>query len=175
MTQGGLLQSSKKYLPWIAMALLTLLVLLSPKAYAADSGGGRACDSGRPSPYTNGAPIVRVFYPADGSTITVTSTGAVIKQSPCQTPYREGWINPAKICDLNSFDDLGGMINKTDNNPNPNTDPVYTCSTSAPVTTASPAPVVSSVQTTVNTTSAPVRPTETPSPTPPASNPSPAP
>lgn len=132
MKQGILLLGSNKFLPRIALALFTIMVLLSPRAYAADPSG--ACGTSTPpTPYSNGAPIVRVFYPADGSTVTVTSTGAVIKQSPCQTPYREGWVNPADICNLNEFSQLSGMINQSDSNPNPNTPAVHTCISSTPI------------------------------------------
>lgn len=68
-------------------------------------------------PYTGGAPMSKVFYPADGSTVTVTSTGAVIKQSPGHTPYREGWVN---VCDFGSIDsesDLNGRLASGSSNP----------------------------------------------------------
>src|SRR5581483_3820409 len=62
------------------------------------------------APYTGGANIIKVFYPADGSTITITCTGAVVKQSPGGNPYREGWINPANINNYHSASDLDGHI-----------------------------------------------------------------
>lgn len=68
-------------------------------------------------PYGGGASISKVFYPADGSTMTITCTGAVIKQSPGGTPYRQGWVNPANIGNINSTSDLKGQIASGSSNP----------------------------------------------------------
>ncbi len=70
-----------------------------------------------PSPYQGGAPVEKVLHPDDGSTITITSTGAVIKQSPGGTPYREGWVDPNKISDIDSVSDLTGNIRSGNTNP----------------------------------------------------------
>lgn len=48
-------------------------------------------------PYTGGAPVAKVLHPPDGSTVTITSTGAVIKQGRSGTAYREGWVDPKDI------------------------------------------------------------------------------
>lgn len=72
---------------------------------------------GPPQPYTGGAPIQKVFYPADGSTVTVTSTGAIIKQGQNGNPYREGWIDPNTISSINSASDLIGKIKSGAVNP----------------------------------------------------------
>lgn len=70
-----------------------------------------------PAPYSGGASVAKVIYPADGSTVTITSTGAVIKQSPGGNPYREGWINPSDICDINVSSDLNGRLRAGSSNP----------------------------------------------------------
>lgn len=117
---------SKLHLLVLLVAIsLAAIGLLAPKALAGDNNGlsgssaANNCSTGnvRPSPYTGGAGIARVYYPADGSTVTVTTTGAVIKQSPCGTPYREGWVNPADICGLNSSDNLTGRLAGGSSNP----------------------------------------------------------
>jgi hypothetical protein len=70
-----------------------------------------------PAPYTGGASIAKVLYPKDGSTVTITSTGAVIKQSPGGNPYREGWVDPGYINSINSSSDLSGMMSSGSVNP----------------------------------------------------------
>ena len=79
--------------------------------------GGAAAVNQPVQPYTGGQSVSRVFYPADGSTITVTCTGAVIKQSTGGTPYRQGWVDPSTISSTNSFDVLRGHIRSGATNP----------------------------------------------------------
>lgn len=69
-------------------------------------------------PYTGGTPVAKVFYLADGSTVTITCTGAVIKQSPGGNPYREGWINPSQTGSLSTAADLKGQLSSGSTNPN---------------------------------------------------------
>jgi hypothetical protein len=90
-----------------------------------------AMNGNPPAPYTGGAPVAKVIYPADGSTITVTSTGAVIKQSPGGTPYRQGWVNPSQINNYNTVADMRGHIAYGSSNP-------YTASNNGPYTQPMP-------------------------------------
>ena len=108
-------------------AIIALLILpaafalsMNLQARAAElTGSSTNCNNNgvRPSPYAGGAGVSRVFYPADGSTVTVTTTGAVIKQSPCQTPYREGWVNTADLSCVNSEADLSVRLRPGSSNP----------------------------------------------------------
>lgn len=98
-------------------ALLMFFVLPLAIGGIIGSRAGATHNSQPPQPYTGGAPVAKVFYPADGSTITVTATGAVIKQSPGGNPYRQGWVNPSDIGGYNSFGDLGGHIRSGATNP----------------------------------------------------------
>lgn len=81
---------------------------------SSSSGNSSSCDMGSsgnfPAAYTGGASVVKVFHLDDGSTVTITSTGAVIKQGRCGNPYREGWLNPANICNVNSAQDINGQL-----------------------------------------------------------------
>lgn len=112
------------------MAFLTLM--LNPPAALADDNSGfnsgncsAGCDSSStqsqyqnyPPPYTGGAPVAKVFHLSDGSTMTITTTGAVVKQSMNGTPYRQGWIDPADISHINSFEDVRGRLAAGDTNP----------------------------------------------------------
>jgi hypothetical protein len=90
------------------------------------------------SPYTGGASVSKVFYPADGSTITVTCTGAVVKQSPGGTAYRQGWINPATVNDTSSFNDLRGHIMSGSVNPYGNSNTSCNNSSHTTMTQSSP-------------------------------------
>lgn len=56
-----------------------------------------------PPPYTGGASPVRVEHLDDGSTRTITATGAVIKQGPDGRAYREGWVDPDKGYDMSTL------------------------------------------------------------------------
>lgn len=112
------------------MAFLTL-ILNAPRALADDnssfntgncsagcnSSSGQSQDQNYPPPYTGGAPVAKVFHLSDGSTMTITTTGAVVKQSRNATPYRQGWINPADIGHINSFEDVRGRLTSGDTNP----------------------------------------------------------
>ncbi len=97
-------------------------------------------------PYSGGTSIAMVLYPADGSTVTITTSGAVIKQSPNGSPYRMGWINPADIGSINSMADLNGRIISGSVNPytvqNTAQMSVPTNSTNASTTASSEANVV---------------------------------
>ncbi|MBX4201878.1 hypothetical protein KW803_03230 [Candidatus Saccharibacteria bacterium] len=130
---------------FILLLILVFGVLLTPRTQAGSISGSSyssssvscvnnasSSDSARPSPYTGGANLARVYYPQDGSTVTVTTTGAVIKQSPCATPYRQGWVNPADINCLNSYSDLSGQMSSGSNNPYSNSvyNPNGSCSSS---------------------------------------------
>ncbi len=144
---------TKMRLAAIALLILPAAFTLSwnLKAHAGElSGSSNTCvDNGvHPSPYSGGAGVSRVFYPADGSTVTVTTTGAVIKQSPCGTPYREGWVNTADMSCVNTFSDLSGRMASGASNPYVNSN--STCANQTSTTTAKP------VTTTTTTTSAPV-------------------
>lgn len=68
-------------------------------------------------PYNGGAPVSKVFYPNDGSTMTITCTGAVIKQSPGGNPYRQGWVNPDNARNINTVSDLRGQLASGSTNP----------------------------------------------------------
>jgi hypothetical protein len=70
-----------------------------------------------PAPYTGGAGVAKFFHLSDGSTVTITNTGAVIKEGRCGTPYREGWINTSDICNINSAQDLNGHLSSGSSNP----------------------------------------------------------
>lgn len=163
MRKSLFIPSTSKILLVDFLLLLVLVfgVLLSPKTQAGStySSNSVSCvsntgsDNGvRPSPYTGGANLARVYYPEDGSTVTVTTTGAVIKQSPCGTPYRQGWVNPANISCLNTYGELSGQMSSGSSNPyssntyNPNS--TYNCGNTQPAvsytysstTTSTPAP-----------------------------------
>jgi hypothetical protein len=92
---------------------------VSSVAAMSDNGSSTSsCTSGYPAPYTSGAPVAKYYYLSDGSTVTITSTGAVIKQGRCGNAYREGWINPADICTIQSAQDLnGGRLSSGSSNP----------------------------------------------------------
>lgn len=104
--------------------LLTGLILSIPLRANAmnNSSGSNTCDnSGFPAPYTGGADVAKFFHLSDGSTVTITVTGAVIKQGRCGNPYREGWINPSDICNIQSAQDLNGHLSSGSTNPNGST------------------------------------------------------
>jgi LPXTG-motif cell wall-anchored protein len=79
---------------------------------------GSSCSSSFPAPYTGGAGVVKFFHMSDGSTVTITSTGAVIKQGRCGNPYREGWVNMSDFCSINTAQDLSGKLSSGSSNPN---------------------------------------------------------
>ena len=97
--------------------MLSGLGFAQGSAFAMYSSSGSSCSSGYPAPYTGGASVIKFFHLADGSTVTITATGAVIKQSPCQTPYREGWVAVSDICNINSSQDLTGRLSPGSSNP----------------------------------------------------------
>jgi DNA uptake protein ComE-like DNA-binding protein len=100
--------------------LLTSLVFGVPvqRALAMNTNSGSSCEnSGFPAPYSGGADIAKFFHLSDGSTVTITVTGAVIKQGRCGNPYREGWINVSDICSINSAQDLNGRLASGSSNP----------------------------------------------------------
>lgn len=101
----------------VFLTLATLAVTLTDAQAMNATQSSNGSGLNRVQPYTSGAPISKVFYPSDGSTVTVTSTGAVIKQSPGHTPYREGWVNTANINGLNSAADLRGQLASGNKNP----------------------------------------------------------
>jgi hypothetical protein len=109
----------------VSLGIFTLLIGLSigyPLASSLamtsnDSGGSTCTESSYPAPYTGGAGVAKFFYLSDGSTVTITTTGAVIKQSPCHTAYREGWINVSDICNIQSAHDLNGRLSPGSSNP----------------------------------------------------------
>lgn len=148
----------KAHLSMLAGAALALLAVffISPSVQAGEAYSSASTsrsninciDNGvRPSPYSGGAGVSRVFYPADGSTVTVTNTGAVIKQSPCQTPYREGWVNPSDTCNMNSYSDLSGGIRPGDTNPYTNNSGTCAVNTSPNTSTSSAATCCNSTYT----------------------------
>lgn len=110
----------KRYLS-VFVGMIILLSGLSLGAASAmtsnNTGGGTCTDSGYPAAYTGGAGVAKYFHLSDGSTVTITDTGAVIKQSPCHTAYREGWINTSGICDIQSAQDLNGHLSSGSSNP----------------------------------------------------------
>ncbi|MEK7096125.1 MAG: hypothetical protein AAB896_02435, partial [Patescibacteria group bacterium] len=69
--------------------------------------------SGKNSPpvYTGGADAKIVDYPKPGVTVTTTKTGAVIKQSGDDKPYRMGWVDPSQGYDMKTLDDSGNDSN----------------------------------------------------------------
>ena len=71
-------------------------------AEAMNANTSSNCDNNTVQPYNGGASVSKFFTEPDGSGVTITSTGAVIKQGPCGTPYREGWVNPNSISGINS-------------------------------------------------------------------------
>jgi hypothetical protein len=100
--------------------LSTSLIFGAPlgRALAMNNSGNNMCgSSGYPAPYTGGADIAKFFHLSDGSTVTITITGAVIKQGRCATPYREGWINVSDICSISSAQDLNGRLASGSSNP----------------------------------------------------------
>jgi hypothetical protein len=110
----------------ISLLLISLgMGLSSGRALAmnsnSNSNDGSCGNSGYPAPYTGGASVVKFFHLSDGSTVTITSTGAVIKQGRCGTPYREGWINVSDICSTQSAQDLNGHLSSGSSNPNGST------------------------------------------------------
>lgn len=112
------------------VALLTLMLNV-PTALANHNSGfdssdcSTGCDSSSaqrqsqnyPPPYTGGAPVAKVFHLSDGSTLTITTTGAVVKQSMNGTPYRQGWIDSDDISHVNSFEDVRDRLAAGDTNP----------------------------------------------------------
>ena len=105
----------------IFILLCGLSFAVRSNAVAMDASSGNtdnACTSGFPAPYTGGAGVAKFFHLSDGSTVTITTTGAVIKQGRCGTPYREGWINVSDICSISSSQDLNGRLSSGSSNPN---------------------------------------------------------
>lgn len=101
----------EKYMKRLGLIMAGLaLILCAPTALANNS-------QSYPPPYTGGASVAKYFHLSDGSTMTITSTGAVIKQGRNGTPYRQGWINPADIGQINSFQDLRGRLAYGETNP----------------------------------------------------------
>lgn len=90
----------------IGVTPVCILGIAAGEALAMDGNTSGNCSNSTVQPYTGGAPVSKVFYPADGSTVTITKTGAVIKQSPCGTPYREGWVNPNNISGINVYSNI---------------------------------------------------------------------
>lgn len=122
---------------------ISLVILLNTRASAMNQAPA----------YTGGASVSKVFSPAngttaDGSTITITCTGAVIKQSPGGSAYRQGWIDPATIGSMNSSSDLKGHITNAQSSSNVCKKPSTTTSTTHK---APPPPQVKSSQTTNRT------------------------
>jgi hypothetical protein len=106
----------------VAVVAVLLLAVVSYGTSGYGLAGSVAFSSGNqnyspPAPYTGGGAVSKVFYPADGSTIAITSTGAVIKQSPGGNAYRQGWVDPNHIIYINSLDDLNGTLKSGDTNP----------------------------------------------------------
>jgi hypothetical protein len=115
-----------------------------------------------PAPYTGGAAVVKVLHPADGSTVTITATGAVIKQSPGDTPYREGWVSTCNIGSINEASDLQGQIQPGSSNPfSSNCNNAQSTSSAAATTTPATNPAV----TITNTNQAQAQSSSLPSPT----------
>jgi hypothetical protein len=97
--------------------LLTSLFFGAPLDKALAMNSSTCGSSGYPAPYTGGADVAKFFHLSDGSTVTVTATGAVIKQGRCATAYREGWINVSDICGISSAQDLNGRLASGSSNP----------------------------------------------------------
>ncbi len=102
----------------VLLFIVTPLVIVSlvggrvNAANEASAGGGSTQNQSVPA-YTGGQSVSKVFNSSngttnDGSTVTITCTGAVVKQSPGGNAYREGWVDPNKINSLNSASDLNG-------------------------------------------------------------------
>lgn len=94
----------------VLLFIIAPLVLVGVISGSAGATSSNQSNSNPPDPYRGGAPVVKIFYPDDGSTVTITSTGAVIKQAKNGTPYRQGWVDPNTIGTLHSADDLNGRI-----------------------------------------------------------------
>lgn len=103
----------------ILFALATVVVTISGvQAMTTTSNSSSSISSSsRVQPYTGGASVSKVIYPADGSTVTITSTGAVIKQSPGHTPYRQGWISVCDLGSISTMSDLKGRLASGSKNP----------------------------------------------------------
>lgn len=102
-----------------SLVLVGVFVLLTGISLGASAAAmNNTCENSYPKPYTGGADVAKSFHLSDGSTVTITVTGAVIKQGRCDTPYREGWISPSDICDIHSAQDLNGRLSSGSSNPN---------------------------------------------------------
>lgn len=121
-----------------------LLFLGLPVFLAGISSVGATGSSSYPAPYTGGAPIVKYFHLQDGSTVTITCTGAVIKQSPGHTAYREGWVNTSTIGNITTSDQLGDQMAAGSSNPygSQNVCNQSTSSNAAATTTQPSAPAI---------------------------------
>lgn len=105
------------FLVGISLLLTSLSLGISLNSALAMSNSTVCQDNSFPAPYTGGADVAKFFHLPDGSTVTITDTGAVIKQSPCHTAYREGWINVADICNIQTGQDLKGQLGSGSSNP----------------------------------------------------------
>jgi hypothetical protein len=109
------------YIFLVGISLLSTSLFFSApldRAFAMSSSGSNStCGSSYPAPYTGGADIAKFFHLSDGSTVTITVIGAVVKQGRCATPYREGWINVSDICGISSAQDLNGRLASGSSNP----------------------------------------------------------
>lgn len=107
----------------LLLVLAGFSMLLTGLCLATTSNGALAMNSNTcsnnsyPAPYTGGAGVAKYFYLTDGSTVTITNTGAVIKQGACGNPYREGWINTSDICNIQTAQDLKGRLMPGSSNP----------------------------------------------------------
>jgi hypothetical protein len=151
-----LYDSKKKMVSYTIMFFLLGLAmvigaLLAGRTQAMTASGTTATSSSaRVQPYTGGAPMAKVFYPADGSTVTVTSTGAVIKQSPGHSAYREGWVSVCYFANINSATDLKGQLASGSSNPySTNCQPQQP---NSPTTNKSATPQTSSTSSTASAT-----------------------
>jgi hypothetical protein len=125
--------------------LLSAAPLQSALAMNNNSSSSNTCSSGFPAPYSGGAPVAKFFHLSDGSTVTITTTGAVIKQSPCATAYREGWVNVSDICNIQSAQDLNGNLSSGSSNPSGSSG--FTSCTTTSNQASTPKPAATQTQT----------------------------
>ncbi|HEX5394812.1 MAG TPA: hypothetical protein VFW52_00420 [Candidatus Saccharimonadales bacterium] len=121
MDRQGIAFNLRSALAVFASAVLLIVFVLYVISNGVSAGSVNYSASGQnsysPAPYTGGGSVSKVFYPADGSTITITDTGAVIKQSPGGNAYRQGWIDPTAINSIYSAADLNGRLMNGQANP----------------------------------------------------------
>jgi hypothetical protein len=91
-------------------AITSILLLLGLPVFIVGVSSNAGAANNYPQPYDNKySSPAKAFHEPDGSTVTITSNGAVVKQSPGHTPYREGWVKPQQVNNINSYNQIPKM------------------------------------------------------------------